>query len=202
MPYFEGRLRAPSRRLGVARGVEGPAAAPGIAPPNLADLYRVWFDQVVRWLRALGAPRADLEDLAQEVFLVIRRRLEDFDGRNTAGWLYRIASSQLRSHRRRPWFKAISVRREPDVFDDLPDRRPNPLAEVETAQKLRLLEQILARMSEKRRIVFLLFEMQGHGGHEISRILDVPLNTVKTRLHHARKDFVRLLAEHQQAFGD
>ena len=56
------------------------------------------------------------------------------------------------------------------------------------------LEQILARMSEKRRIVW-VWDVQGYAGREIAQILDVPINTVKTRLHHARKDFVRLWAE-------
>jgi RNA polymerase sigma-70 factor (ECF subfamily) len=161
--------------------------------PNLAAMYRVWFDQVVHWLRALGAPQADLEDLAQEVFLVTRRRLDHFDGRNTAGWLYRIASGQLRQHRRRFWFRALASRSD-HGFDDLPDRRPNALSGIEMIQSVMRLEQILARMSEKRRIVW-LWDVQGYGGREIAQILDVPVNTVKTRLHHARKDFVRLLAE-------
>ncbi|MGD0675789.1 MAG: RNA polymerase sigma factor [Polyangiaceae bacterium] len=163
--------------------------------PNLPSLYRVWFTPVVHWLKALGAPHADLEDLAQEVFLVIRRRLEDFDGRNTAGWLYRIASGQLRAHRRRFWFQALASRVQ-HVLNELPDGRPSALSEIEMMQKRQRLDRILAGMSEKRRRVFLLCEMQGYSGEEISNMLDIPINTVKTRLHHARKDFVKLLAEH------
>jgi RNA polymerase sigma-70 factor (ECF subfamily) len=151
-------------------------------------------------LRALGAPPADLEDLAQEVFVVIRRRLEDFDGRNTAGWLYRITYGQLRQHRRRLWFQALALRNE-HALEDLPDERPSALAAIELRQKLLRLEQILAPMSEKLRIVFLLSDMQGYRGEEISNILDIPVNTVKTRLHRARKDFVRLMAQHDTSAG-
>src|SRR6185503_9945522 len=62
---------------------------------DFAALYDAWFDRVCCWLSALGAPRAEEEDLAQEVFLVVRRRLRAFDGRNVAGWLYQIARRQV-----------------------------------------------------------------------------------------------------------
>jgi RNA polymerase sigma-70 factor (ECF subfamily) len=54
-------------------------------------------------------------------------------------------------------------------------------------------------MSERRRSVFFLFEVEGHSGEEIADMLDVPMNTVWTRLHHARKDFFELLAQHRRA---
>jgi RNA polymerase sigma-70 factor (ECF subfamily) len=174
---------------------------PKAAAVAFADLYRVWFVHVVRWLGTLGAPQADIEDLAQEVFLVVRRRLEHFDGRNAAGWLYRIASGQLRQHRRRSIFRAIFTGRDAIELEQIPHDRPSVVSEMETRQKQELLDRILSRMSEKRRAVFLLFEMQGYSGSEIAKILDVPLNTIKTRLYYARKDFVRLLAEHRSA-GD
>lgn len=176
----------------------GPSDVPSTpSDDGLAALYRVWFGQVVRWLRALGAPKADLEDLAQEVFLVTRRRLDDFDGRNTAGWLYRIATGQLRQHRRRYWFQAISRQHDPTELDQLSNARPSAFSEMETRQKVQLLLRLLSRLTEKRRVVFLLFEVLGHDGAEISKILRIPVNTVKTRLHYARKDFSRLLAEHR-----
>ena len=151
----------------------------------------------MRWLGSLGAPKADIEDLAQDVFLVVRRRLADFDGRNEAGWLYRIASGQVRQHRRRFVFRSLVPSREPIELEEIPHDRPSVLADMETKQKQELLDRILSQMSEKRRVVFLLFEMQGYSGSEIAGLLDVPVNTIKTRLFHARKDFVRLLAEHR-----
>ena len=91
------------RELGV---IAAPSAVAGKPQPRdrtaegesleFAPLYDEWFEHVARWIRALGAPSGDVEDIAQEVFLVVRRRLRDFDGRNLAGWLYRIASRQVR----------------------------------------------------------------------------------------------------------
>jgi RNA polymerase sigma-70 factor (ECF subfamily) len=92
--------------------------------------------------------------------------------------------------------RVVSPRETVDV-DDLPARGPNPVAELETLEKQRLLVRLLAKMSEKRRRVFVLFEVEGYRGEEIADILDVPVNTVWTRLHHARKDFFALVAQHE-----
>src|SRR5689334_21378126 len=93
-----------------------PARAPG-APredereSRFREIYERWFGDVVRWLYALGVPGSDTEDLAQEIFLVVQRKLHRFDGGNLAGWLYRIAQLTVRDHRRRAWFKNLTVRR-------------------------------------------------------------------------------------------
>ena len=170
--------------------------------PDFSSIYDDWFDHVARWLGALGVPDVDREDLAQEVFLVVRRRLCDFDGRNVAGWLYRIASNKAGQHRRLSWMKVIfSSERSPEI-DDLPFEGTSVLANIETKEKVLLLERLLSKMNERRRHVFFLFEVEGHSGEEIADMLDVPMNTVWTRLHHARKDFFELLAKHRRAERD
>ena len=164
-------------------------------PLDFAALYDAWFDHVARWLRALGAPAADIEDLAQEVFLVVRRRLGDFDGRNVAGWLYRIASRQVWQHRRRRWVQKVFSTRPALNIEDIPDSQGGADTKFETKEKRQQLERIVSRMSDKRRVVFMLFEVEGYSGEEIADTLDVPINTVWTRLHHARKDFFAQLAQ-------
>ena len=61
------------------------------AVQSFEEIYAKWFHEVSRWVRAFGGLDADLDDLTQEVFLVVRRKLSAFDGRNLSGWLYRIA---------------------------------------------------------------------------------------------------------------
>ena len=175
---------------------------PAGAALDFSTLYDIWFDRVSRWLGALGAPDTDREDLAQEVFLVVRRRLRDFDGRNVAGWLYRIASRKVGQHRRRRWISTLFSPRQAVDINDLPSGRPSAMAEIETKEKRLLLNRLLSRMSERRRGVFVLFEVEGHSGEEIADMLDVPVNTVWTRLHHARKDFYELLAQHRRSERD
>ena len=169
------------------------------APLDFAVLYDVWFDDVTRWLRALGAPAADIEDLAQDVFLVVRRRLGDFDGRNIAGWLYRIASRQVWQHRRRRWIQKVFSLRPSVNIEDIPDQHLGADRAIETKEKRQQLERMVSRMSEKRRVVFMLFEVEGYSGEEIADALDVPINTVWTRLHYARKDFFAQLAQRERS---
>lgn len=175
------------------RGVEA-ARVPVRTAQDFATLYDLWFEQVARWLKALGAPEADHEDLAQEVFLVVRRRLPEFDGQNAAGWLFQIARRQVLRYRRLRWVQRVLTFGSCDGFDQVPQLGSSPLSVLETKERRALVEHLLGKLSDKRRIVFALFELEGHTGEEIAELLDVPLNTVWTRLHHARKDFYEQLA--------
>ena len=186
-------------RTSAATDAKRSGTPPSGASLDFSSLYDTWFDRVSRWLGALGAPDTDREDLAQEVFLVVRRRLRDFDGRNVAGWLYRIASRKVGQHRRRRWISTLFASRQTIDVNDLPYTGQSAIAELETKEKSQLLERLLSKMSERRRGVFVLFEVEGYAGEEIADMLDVPVNTVWTRLHHARKDFYELLAQHRRA---
>jgi RNA polymerase sigma-70 factor (ECF subfamily) len=162
------------------------------------DIYESWFDDVVKWLYALGAPAADTEDLAQEIFLVVRRQLPRFRGGNLAGWLYEISRRTVRDHRRRAWFRNLVLRRQDIDFTQLPNTSAGPARSYEHAESRRLFQSLVARMSEKLRTAFVLFEVEGYSGEEIARIQDIPLGTVWTRLHHARKEFWKLVNEQQE----
>lgn len=182
------------------------------SPPNRAGgrraaldfdaLYDQWFDPVVRWLVTMGCPRAELEDLAQEVFIVVRRRLDAFDGDNIAGWLYRIAQRQVKDLRRRRWFDHLFRRARTVDPDALADAYDTPDEALDAKQRHRVLAAALARMSDKRREAFVLYELEGHSGEEIAAMLDVPINTVWTRLHHARREFITRVDELRRAHGE
>jgi RNA polymerase sigma-70 factor (ECF subfamily) len=165
------------------------------------DIYERWFRDVVKWLYALGVPGSDTEDLAQEIFLVVRRKLDRFDGGNLAGWLYRIAQLTVRDHRRRAWFKNLIVRRRHVDLAQVELTTPGPATQYEQAENRRLLQALVAGMSEKLRTAFVLFEIEGYSGEEIARFQDIPLGTVWTRLHLARKEFWRLLKKQREAGG-
>jgi RNA polymerase sigma-70 factor, ECF subfamily len=164
-------------------------------------LYDVWCESVLRWIRALGGPEADREDIAQEVFLVASRRLHAFDGSNPAAWLYRITQRQVRDFRRRTWIKRIFTREHTDAIDALPDDDGfGPARALERKQNQRVLYALLSKMNVERRAAFVLFEVDGLSGEEIAKIQGVAVNTVWKRLHVARKEFLALVARYERGY--
>src|SRR6187402_341244 len=167
-------------------------AAP--AAPNFDQIYAAWYDDVSRWIRAMGGPEAEREDLVQDVFLVVHRRLPDFDGQNVAGWLYQIARHRVRDFRRLLWVKHLLFGSVP-LSESLSKGGASPADSLETAEKRALLERLLGRLNESERAALVLFEVDGYGGDEIADIQGVPVNTVWGRIHKARKKLKASLAK-------
>jgi RNA polymerase sigma-70 factor (ECF subfamily) len=188
----------------IALGAPSPE---NLEPPELGfpqahefeRLYAAYFHHVTRWVRAFGCRPADVDDVAQETFLVARRRLADFDGGNAAGWLYRIAQNVSRAQRRRAWLRRTLFR---EANDGVVDTSQSPIEALEQRDARRLMQQILAQLTERRRTTFFLFEIEGYSGEEIAVLEGVSVNTVYTRLHHARRDFMTLLAAAEAAEGE
>ncbi|HVZ88992.1 MAG TPA: RNA polymerase sigma factor [Polyangia bacterium] len=171
------------------------------ASQDFRAFYDAWFEDVARWIRALGAREADRDDILQEVFLVVRRRLPAFDGTNPAGWLYRIARRQVRDFRRRTWVKHIFTKRRVEDPDVLQGASAGPAAMLERKEAEGILATLLGKLREERRTAFVLFEIEGLSGDEIARIQSVPINTVWTRLFHARREFFALAAKQRARLG-
>lgn len=195
-------MAPPSVSAGALRGGSAPPhpGTPMTSRATFNAIYDAWLESVLRWIRAFGVPQADREDIAQDVFLVVRRRLHAFDGENPAAWLYRITKRQVRDFRRRTWIKNIFTREHTDALDTMPDERAGPAAVLERKQSQRILLTILAKMNPDRRAAFMLFELDGLSGEEIARIQGVAVTTVWKRLHFARKEFLALVARYQRGF--
>jgi RNA polymerase sigma-70 factor, ECF subfamily len=160
---------------------------------SLESIYRARFRHVARWARAMGANEADVEDLTQEVFIIVGRKLEQFDGRSLLGFLYRITARTARDYRRSAWIRNIVGKRSP--FPELQAPGIDGLHIVQQKERKKVVESLLAKMSEKRRTTFILFEIEGYSGEEIAEMQSLPIDTVWTRLHNARKEFMRHVAE-------
>ena len=168
--------------------------------PDMAEardfdaIYRSWFVHVWRWLRALGVHDADLEDIAHDVFLVVRRKLRRFDGANVAGWLYQITSRTASDHRRRAWLRRVFLSGDKSL-ESFRDTAHGPAELLEQLEARAIVHGLLAKLSHKRRTALALFELEGYTGEEIAALLGVPVATVWTRLHHARREFTALARE-------
>lgn len=164
--------------------------------PCFEQIYAEHFGEVTRWVRALGGLQSDVEDLAQEVFLVARRRLPDFDGVNLKGWLYRVTQLTVRAHRRRAWVRRALFghkNQASEAESELGHHALDPSQLLERQEAELHIAALLEGMSERRRAAFILFEIEGYTGEEIAKREGIPLSTVWTRLYYARKDFIRRL---------
>ena len=161
-------------------------------------IYRQHFVFAWRALRRLGVSDRDLNDAAQDVFLVVYRKLTEFDfQRPITTWIYAICL-RISSNRRRS-----AVERHERLHEEAePLEKAEPaLAADAQAQQLderrALLEAALDAMSLEQRAVFTLFELEGRTGEEVAAILDVPAPTVHSRLRLARELFRRSIERHR-----
>ena len=155
-------------------------------------VYDACYADVARWARALGGPPADLADLVQEVFVVVHRRLPNFDGRNLIAWLYRITAHQVRDYHRSMWIKHI-FRRSVELSSSVANPSPTQLMVLETREKQRRLEALLSRLSKTVCTALVLFEIEGYTAEEIAEIQGTSVNTVRARIRRGRTKLTKML---------
>jgi len=171
----------------------GEAGAAPFVPPSFDEVYEAHVDYLWRAARGMGVSPSQVDDVLQDLFVVVHRRLPEFEGRaSMKTWLTRILVRVVSEHRRR--FRRKESGHDELVEDALDTQQPTPEGEVARNQALALLSQILASMDEDQRIVFVLAEIEQVGVPEIAASLEVNVNTVYSRLRLARKDYEKHLA--------
>jgi RNA polymerase sigma-70 factor, ECF subfamily len=153
---------------------------------NFRQLYDEHFRFVWRSLRRLGVNESDLPDAVQDTFLVVHRRLPEFQGRSKmTTWLFGICFRVASDGRKRAHVR----RRAGETLVDTLDERADVAAEAERRQALARLELLLDELPLEQRAVFTLFELEGMTGDDIAETLEIPLGTVYSRLRLARAAF-------------
>ncbi len=158
-------------------------AGPGRDPLAFAELVRRHQGKVRGLLLRLTANPVLADDLSQEAFLRAYRGLANFEGRaRFSTWIYRIAYNVFLNHKTR------SKRLDPmpeGMLERAPatDRRHSPGAH----DLRRDLDRAIAALPERYRVVVTLFYLREFSYPEIAEMLDLPLGTVKTHLHRAKK---------------
>ncbi len=165
-----------------------------LVAPEFAELVEQYSAFVWRSLRFHGVPDADLPDQSQEVFLVIHRKVESFEGRNTVrAWVYGICRRVAAGYRRKAHVQREEFHAERDPRDSSPGEPPelvqaaDPSDQLQNAQTLALLEQALAELPDEARETFVLYEIEELSMKEIADMLGCPLQTAYSRLHAARE---------------
>ena len=154
---------------------------------EFGQLVRKYQDRLYNTILHVVGCREDARDVVQDAFVQAFVKLDTFQ-RSSAfyTWLYRIAFNVAVSHRRRK--RAIlSVERTREVTGDEPiDDGDAPGDRLEQTERSRQVRQALARLSEDHRAVLVLREIDGCCYETIADILDLPVGTVRSRLHRAR----------------
>ncbi|HEU0031667.1 MAG TPA: sigma-70 family RNA polymerase sigma factor [Kofleriaceae bacterium] len=158
---------------------------------DIDALYAEHAPFIGRVIARLTGDGAHVDDLIQETFIIAFQKRATFDGRaKPRTWLYGIAQHLAMRHRRGVgrWLRALGrFGDEPVALAVDPDR------ELDRARAAVVVADVLARLPFKHREVFVLYELEELEGAEIAALLDIPVNTVWTRLHHARKRFEALM---------
>ena len=167
-------------------------AAPGTL--TLDGVYRAHAAFVWRLLRSLGVPDRDVDDVTHDVFLVVERKLPEFEGRSKVRtWLYAIALRTASDYRRR----ARHHREQAGLADEINlDEEPTSGSyQYGKKESMAILRDALNDLDEEKRQTFVLFEVDGIAMQEVAKITGVPLFTAYARLRAARKYLRRTLEE-------
>jgi RNA polymerase sigma-70 factor (ECF subfamily) len=153
----------------------------------LGDLYDRYHEPVRRFLARATSDAGDVDDLVQATFLAAAKSAERYDGRPSCRpWLIGIAAQLLRRRRQ-------GASRLREILSSLARSRaavldPRPVLQARTD-----IERALGGISEAKRVTILMAEVEGLSCAEIAVALDVPVGTVWTRLHAARRELRQAL---------
>jgi RNA polymerase sigma-70 factor (ECF subfamily) len=163
-------------------------------PLNFDQVYSEHFAFVWRVARRQGVATEHLDDVCQEVFIVVHRKLNEFEQRaKLKTWIYQIVTNVVRNQRRSVQRKSVHARSHGDVLDpdDIDGNHLGPEALARRHQAAQAARDILMEMSEKHRMAFVLIELEGMSLKEVADATEESFHTVRSRVRAARAEFQR-----------
>jgi RNA polymerase sigma-70 factor (ECF subfamily) len=158
---------------------------------EFSGVYRDHHDFVWRTLRHFGVLDALVDDATQDVFVVVHRRLDDFDGRAPLrSWLIGICRRVALRYRERS-------AKQSDALAIVEEQHSDPEHAVQQSEAVEVVEQFLDALDADKREVFRMCEIEGMSAPEVAELLGVNLNTVYSRLRLARRRFEEALRRHR-----
>jgi len=165
-----------------------------VAPPTFRQIYDEHFAFVWRLAANRGVPARALEDVTQEVFIVVHRKLPEFEGRSSLRtWIAAIVRRVIADYVKKRGNRAAGD----ETLTIEPPAGVSPAEQLERKLALELLDGLLNKMTSDQREVFVLHEIEHLSGAEIAALTASNENTVWTRLRAARRIFQEGVARQQ-----
>lgn len=156
-------------------------------------IYAAYVGFVWRVVRGMGVSEQHAPDAVQDVFVVVHRRLPEFDfACSVKTWLFEITYRVACDARR----KSARARQSEPLSDQLVAGAAGPDENTERLHSSRLLSELLEQMPNERRMVLICADVEGLSGPEIAELTGLPLNTVYSRLRRARLELSEALARY------
>jgi RNA polymerase sigma-70 factor, ECF subfamily len=172
------------------------ASSHATPPGTLQEVYARHSGFVWRIVRRMGVPEHGVEDVMHEVFLVVHRRLPEYDGRVAmTTWLYQLSRGVV-SNQRRSWARE---QRRLALVDAKPAPAPDPEAQTGQGQAAAFVRAFLEQLDPDKREVFELAELEGLPMPEVAELVGINLNTAYSRLRAARQLFQRAVTRMRAA---
>jgi len=159
---------------------------------DFAAVYDEHFSFVWRTARRLGVAGDALDDVCQEVFVVVHKRLAEFEGRSQLKtWVFGILHNVVLVHlrtlgRKSPAHRSAAPLVDPETIVDLAARPDEQLAH---AQESLIAQRILDELDEEKRLMLVLVELEEMSVSEVAEAIGINVNTAHARLRAARKQF-------------
>ena len=159
-------------------------------------LFKKYKDRIFSIISHTLGPYIDKDDIIQQVFIKVYRSLENFKGLSSLDtWIYRITLKVCIDQQRKKYRKRqLKIIQNPDILENRYDiSKHNPYEEHEQKELASKIYEGLNKLSMEKRLVVTMFEMEGFSLEEISKILEKPIGTIKSRLFHGRKEIAGYL---------
>jgi len=158
------------------------------------EVFRNHRADVARLALRMTSRPGDLEDLVQEVFLQVYRSIKDFRGQSRfSTWLYRVTVNVVLMQRRAARSRPVLQEASDESFGA--DARELPDDQLARTRRVAAFYRLLDRLSDKKRAVFVLHELEGLSPSEVAKVVNAPVLTVRTRLFYARRELLEMLRD-------
>ena len=163
---------------------------------SLGTLFDRYAIDVRSFIARLGIGAADVDDLTQTTFVLVLEAASSFRGPGSGrAWLFGLAANVVRRHRRS--FARMATRVAAWALEPRADTTPTPERASDVRERAALAGRALTRLSAKKREVFVMIVMEDVTAEDAAAALGIPIGTVWTRLHHARRALRAYLEEEE-----